>query len=66
VLVFSLFDNAATAFESDATTARGLILDIDTSNMTVSLAQAFLPWNMTVAESQGSVQVQPDGNVLIG
>lgn len=58
----SVFDNAATSWESDADYARGMLLDVDTQAMTVELAQEFLPWNRTVSPSQGNVQVLEDGN----
>ncbi len=46
--------------------ARGLKLDVDYANMAVTLNTQYLPWNKTYSESQGSVQLQPNGNVLVG
>ncbi|KAL7412593.1 ASST-domain-containing protein [Mrakia frigida] len=62
----SVFDNAGTSWESDADYARGLIIDVDVSSMTANLSMAYLPWNKTVSQSQGNVQVQDNGNVLVG
>ncbi|KAL0571284.1 hypothetical protein V5O48_010675 [Marasmius crinis-equi] len=62
----SLFDNAGMSGVHNESTARGLILGLDFENMKATLIQAFIPWNPSVSESQGSVQVQPNGNVLIG
>ncbi|ODO07950.1 hypothetical protein I350_03532 [Cryptococcus amylolentus CBS 6273] len=62
----SVFDNAATSWESDEDMARGLLLEVDQSGMTVELVQEFLPWNETVSSSQGSIQEQGNGNYLLG
>lgn len=58
----SLFDNAATSWESDAEYARALLLDVDLDAMTVGLATEFLPYNRTVSPSQGNIQLLEDGN----
>jgi len=65
-LTYRVFDNGATDFASNEPTARGLLLNVNKENMTVSLAQEFLPYNRTVSGSQGSVQLQPNGNFLVG
>ncbi|ORX39567.1 ASST-domain-containing protein [Kockovaella imperatae] len=62
----SIFDNAATAFESDAASSRGLLLNIDQSNMTASFALETYPYNYTTSDSQGSMILQPNGNWLMG
>ncbi|WVQ83302.1 hypothetical protein IAT38_005441 [Cryptococcus sp. DSM 104549] len=62
----SLFNNAATSWESDEDEASGLLLNVDQSAMAVTLAQNFLPWNATVAKSQGSMELQENGNWLLG
>ncbi|KAK7037526.1 hypothetical protein VNI00_011018 [Paramarasmius palmivorus] len=62
----SVFDNAASDFAVNGPTARGLILNVDTSNMTVSLAQQMLPFVQNVSTSQGNVQLLDNGNVQIG
>ncbi|XAO21371.1 hypothetical protein I312_100120 [Cryptococcus bacillisporus CA1280] len=62
----SIFDNAATSWESDEKMARGLLLNVDTDAMSITLAQEYLPWNQTVSPSQGSMQEQTNGNYLLG
>lgn len=39
---------------------------VNFTNMSVSLIQDFEPYDLAISESQGSVQLQPDGNFLIG
>ncbi|WVQ98406.1 hypothetical protein IAU59_005529 [Kwoniella sp. CBS 9459] len=62
----SVFDNAATSWESDEAYARGLLLNVDTTAKNVTLSQAFVPWNQTVSKSQGSIQLMSNGNWLLG
>ncbi|AAW45977.1 hypothetical protein CNBJ2300 [Cryptococcus deneoformans B-3501A] len=62
----SIFDNAASSWESDESMARGLLLNVDTDAMSITLAQEYLPWNETVSPSQGSMQEQTNGNYLLG
>ncbi|KAK7047116.1 hypothetical protein VNI00_006781 [Paramarasmius palmivorus] len=62
----SLFDNAGMFGVYNEDSARGLLIDLDFQAMTATLVQDYLPWDRTVSESQGSMQVQPNGDVLIG
>ncbi|KAJ9126351.1 hypothetical protein QFC24_002085 [Naganishia onofrii] len=63
----SIFDNGATSWETSEATARGLLIDLNYSNMTATLAVEAIPYyNLTVAESQGNVQIQDNGNMMIG
>ncbi|KAJ4482291.1 ASST-domain-containing protein [Lentinula aciculospora] len=62
----SLFDNEGTAWELDSSSSRGLLLDFDASNNSVSLNQQWIPYNVTVSESQGNVGILDSGNTLIG
>ncbi|KAJ9118209.1 hypothetical protein QFC22_004115 [Naganishia vaughanmartiniae] len=63
----SIFDNGATSWETSEATARGLLIDLNYSNMTATLAAVAIPYyNLTVAESQGNVQIQENGNMMIG
>lgn len=62
----SLFDNAATAWASDETSARGLLLEYDLTAMSVSLITEFLPFNRTVSESQGNLQILESGQAIVG
>ncbi|KAK1229943.1 hypothetical protein PQX77_006972 [Marasmius sp. AFHP31] len=62
----SLFDNAGIPGFHNADYARGLIIELDFESRKATLVQEYLPWNRAVSESQGSAQVQPNGNVLVG
>lgn len=62
----SIFDNAASSWESDERMARGLLLNVDTDAMSITLADEYLPWNQTVSPSQGSMQEQTNGNYILG
>ncbi|KAH8928108.1 hypothetical protein BT69DRAFT_1237362 [Atractiella rhizophila] len=62
----SLFDNAIGGGDPDEPTARGIILDVDETAMTATLVQEYIPPYNNVSESQGSMQVLPNGNVFIG
>lgn len=62
----SLFDNAATGWDAREETARGLLLNIDFDNKTVSVNTEMLPFNRTPSPSQGSTELQPNGNWLCG
>ena len=62
----SLFDNAATDFAQSESQARGLLLDLNTDNMSTSLAVEVFPYNHTTSPSQGSMNLQPNGNWLVG
>lgn len=46
--------------------ARGLILDIDVVQKTAALRQEYLPPVHATSPSQGSAQLQSDGNMLVG
>ncbi|KIS01865.1 hypothetical protein L804_00119 [Cryptococcus deuterogattii 2001/935-1] len=59
----SIFDNAATSWESDEKMARGLLLNVDTDAMSITLAQEYLPWNQTVSPSQGTNSTHSWGQV---
>jgi hypothetical protein len=62
----SLFDNAGTAWELDSTNSRGIILDFDEAGNSVTLNTSFLPYNVTVSESQGNIGPLDSGNTIIG
>ncbi|KAL0577330.1 hypothetical protein V5O48_004654 [Marasmius crinis-equi] len=62
----SLFDNAASDWESDGPTARGLLLNVDVNAKTVTLARQVYPFVQSVSTSQGSVQILDNGNMLVG
>ncbi|KAJ4476163.1 ASST-domain-containing protein [Lentinula lateritia] len=62
----TVFDNGGEYGEYDESSSRGLYLALNFTSMTVELLQDFIPYNYTVSESQGSVQLQPNGNFLVG
>jgi hypothetical protein len=60
----TLFDNGGQPQVHDE--SRGLVLQLDTDEMTADVAREYLHPDHIVAGSQGNVQVLPNGNVLIG
>lgn len=66
VFNYRVFDNGGEYGEYDESSSRGLYLALNFTSMTVELLQDFIPYNYTVSESQGSVQLQPNGNFLVG
>lgn len=62
----SIFDNAGTSWDSSGPYARGLLIDLDMANMSASLVTGLIPQNETVSQSQGNMQLQPNGNWMVG
>lgn len=62
----SVFDNAGEYGESDESSSRGLYLALNFTKMSVELIQEVIPHNYTISQSQGSMQLQPNGNFLTG
>ncbi|KAM0753034.1 hypothetical protein T439DRAFT_188133 [Meredithblackwellia eburnea MCA 4105] len=62
----SLFDNANGGSTDAEPTARALILSVDTTAMTVTLMEEYLPSFGTTSASQGSTTVMANGNVFVG
>ncbi|HKH11703.1 MAG TPA: arylsulfotransferase family protein [Rubrobacter sp.] len=61
----TLFDNYGPKDEEDR--SRGVVLNVDEEAMKASLVREyFAPVGMPIADTQGNVQVLPDGNVFIG
>jgi hypothetical protein len=60
----SLFDDGYAPNPNEP--SRGLLLDVDTKTMHVSVAGAYRHSAGFVSGSQGSVQVLPDGHVFVG
>jgi hypothetical protein len=46
--------------------ARGLLLDVNMDDMSVTLQEEYFPLERLPVSSQGSVQILQDGNVLMG
>lgn len=73
VEVISLYDNSAHGSEHGegrevrtAPTSSGKILKLNTTSWEAELVQAFYPPDGLLSKSQGSTQVLPGGNVLVG
>ncbi|KAH6654452.1 ASST-domain-containing protein [Truncatella angustata] len=71
--IISLYDNSAHGSEHDeggevhtAPTSSGKILKLNTSSWEAELVQGFYPPDGLLSKSQGSTQVLPNGNVLVG
>jgi hypothetical protein len=63
----SLFDNAATNPDDDATTdSRGLVLRLDEATMSATLEREYIHPTGTLSTSQGNMQILPNGNVFVG
>lgn len=62
----TVFDNASRGAGAPENPSRGLFIDINETNMTASVRQQY--WNPLPisSQSQGSVQVLDNGNVLVG
>ena len=61
---FTLFDNEGSPRVGP--TSRGLRLTVDEKAMTTSMVAQYLPPTARHSDTQGNVQVLPDGNVLVG
>jgi len=62
----TVFDNGGRLGETEEPMSRGLYLGLNFIDMSVELLQEFLPFNASITQSQGSVQIQPNGNFLVG
>ncbi|KJK80447.1 hypothetical protein H634G_04686 [Metarhizium anisopliae BRIP 53293] len=71
--IISLYDNSAHGTEHSggsevhtAPTSSGKILKLNTKSWTADLVAAYFPPDNLLSKSQGSTQVLPGGNVLVG
>lgn len=62
----TVFDNGSNGRKATAKFSRGLMIDLDLANMTATLLQDYVSPFKVLAPSQGSVQVLPNSNVLVG
>ncbi|KAL0572129.1 hypothetical protein V5O48_009827 [Marasmius crinis-equi] len=62
----SLFNNAGMFGVADESSSRGMILKLDFVAMTANLEREYRPFLPVISESQGSMQVYDNGNVLVG
>lgn len=64
--IITLFDNGADYETHDAEWSRGMRLAVNTTSKTVELLVEYIDPGHTLSESQGSLQVLPNDNVLVG
>jgi hypothetical protein len=62
----SVFDNDASQWEVNANTSRGIVLRVNTKDMSVSLVKELYPFKRIPTLTQGSVQVLDDGGYMVG
>lgn len=62
----TLFDNRSRVKGAPELPSRGLHLDVDDENMTVSVRQSYWNSRAIISQSQGSMQILDDGRVLLG
>ncbi|KAM5346426.1 hypothetical protein ACJ41O_009431 [Fusarium nematophilum] len=62
----TVFDNGSNGHQKSAKFSRGLMISLDVGAMTATLEQDYMPPQKILSPSQGSVQVLPNGNVLVG
>ena len=62
----TLFDNGSNGRQETAKFSRGLMIDLNINQMTATLVHAYVAPLGLLAPSQGSVQVLPNENVLVG
>jgi hypothetical protein len=62
----TLFDNGAENGRYPHNWSRGLKLALDFEKMTVKLLQEYIHPDKVITSSQGSLQILPNGNVLLG
>lgn len=62
----TVFDNGSNGRQKSAKFSRGLMIDLDLDAMTAKLRHAYVSPDRVLSPSQGSVQVLPNDNVLVG
>lgn len=62
----TLFDNQSRGSGAPELPSRGLYLDVDDENMTVSVRRTYWHPEYISSQSQGSMQVMEDGRILLG
>ncbi|KAF7552463.1 hypothetical protein G7Z17_g4296 [Cylindrodendrum hubeiense] len=62
----TVFDNGSNGVQKTAKFSRGLLITLDMEKMTAALVQDYVSPYKVLAGSQGSVQVLPNSNVLVG
>jgi hypothetical protein len=65
--VISLFDNASNGYTNSSSKSGGMVVSLDTQNMTASLLNSYqAPDGTILSDSQGNMQFLPNGNAFIG
>jgi hypothetical protein len=64
--VLTVFDNGYDGHTKTEPRSRGMVLELDEARRTARLAQAFYHSSPLLASAMGSVQILPDGHVLVG
>lgn len=64
--MLTIFDNASWGKQTNADLSRGLLIQLDTDDMTATLIQDYISPQKLLSTSQGSVQALPNGNILVG
>ncbi|POR32161.1 Uncharacterized protein TPAR_07616 [Tolypocladium paradoxum] len=62
----TVLDNGSNGDINTAGHSRGLMIELDLEGMTAALVHSYVSPQMLLAPSQGSVQVLPNNNVLVG
>jgi hypothetical protein len=62
----TMFDNAASQAEAKGKVSRGLALELDEGDRTASVADEYRAPKGWVSETQGNMEVLPNGNVFVG
>lgn len=62
----TVFDNASDGKHRHGSQSRGILLDVDETGRSVRLAQAYTHHKPLTSGAEGSVQILPEGHVLVG
>lgn len=62
----TVFDNGFDGKTKSESQSRGVVLDVDSTRRTVRLRRAYLHPEALLADAMGSVEVLPDGHILVG
>jgi hypothetical protein len=62
----TVFDNASDGKHRHGSQSRGILLDVDETGRNARLARAFTHKKPLTSGAEGSVQILPSGNVLVG
>lgn len=65
-MILSVFDNGSNGDDDDAEFSRALLIQVDLDLMTATVVQSLHSPEHLLSQSQGSVQILPNGNRLVG